>query len=132
MSGEEGFRVTDRRGGPRDVPTADPEVPSAEGTPPPPAPSSQGASRVGAAARGAPDLSSVFVMFASSALMNLGDAADPISGDRRIDLEQARDAIDILLLLRDKTHGNLTSDESRLLEDILYDLQMRFVRATTR
>ena len=44
-------------------------------------------------------------------------------------LEQARSAIDILLMLREKTHGNRTEQESRLLEEIVYDLQMRFVRA---
>ena len=47
----------------------------------------------------------------------------------RIDLAQAQSAIDVLLMLRDKTQGNRSEQESRLLEDILYDLQMRFVRA---
>ena len=46
-----------------------------------------------------------------------------------MDLEQAREAIDVLVLLRDKTSGNRTEQESRLLEEIVYDLQMRFVRA---
>ena len=69
------------------------------------------------------------MIFASSALINLGEAADPVTGERRVDLEQAREAIDVLLLLRDKTSGNRTEQESRLLEEIVYDLQMRFVRA---
>ena len=63
-------------------------------------------------------------------MINLGEAADPVTGERRVDLDQARDAIDVLLLLRDKTSGNRTEQESRFLEKILYDLQMRFVRAT--
>jgi hypothetical protein len=67
-------------------------------------------------------------MFATSALINLGEAADPQTGERHVDLAQARDAVDMLLLLRDKTAGNRSEDESRLLEEILYDLQMRFVR----
>jgi uncharacterized protein DUF1844 len=69
-------------------------------------------------------------MFASSALINLGEAPDPGSEERSMDLGQAREAIDLLLLLRDKTNGNRTEQESRLLEEILYDLQMRFVRAS--
>ena len=64
------------------------------------------------------------MLFANSALIGLGAVTEPGS-----DLEQARSAIDILLMLRDKTHGNRTEQESRLLEEIVYDLQMRFVRA---
>ena len=67
-------------------------------------------------------------MFASAALIGLGEAPDS-SGERGVDLEQAREAVDMLLLLRDKTNGNRTDDESRLLEEVLYDLQLRYVRA---
>jgi len=70
------------------------------------------------------------MMFASSALVSLGDAADPSTGEQHVDLEQARDVIDMLALLRDKTAGNRTDEESRLLEQIMYDLQIRFVRAS--
>jgi hypothetical protein len=69
------------------------------------------------------------MLFANSALIGLGAVAEPGSVERGPDLEQARSAIDILLMLRDKTHGNRTEQESRLLEEIVYDLQMRFVRA---
>jgi hypothetical protein len=69
-------------------------------------------------------------MFASSALIGLGGAADPMTGEQRVDIDQAQEAIDTLLLLRDKTEGNRTEAESRLLEDILYDLQIQFVRVT--
>jgi hypothetical protein len=68
------------------------------------------------------------VLFANSALIGLGAVAPPGSEERRVDLEQARSAIDILLMLRDKTQGNRTEPESRLLEEIVYDLQMRFVQ----
>ena len=69
------------------------------------------------------------MLFANSALIGLGAVAESGSAERGPDLEQARSAIDILLMLRDKTHGNRTEQESRLLEEIVYDLQMRFVRA---
>jgi len=68
-------------------------------------------------------------MFASSALIALGEAPDPMSGERAVDLTQAREAVDVLVLLREKTEGNRSEQESQLLEEILYDLQMRFVRA---
>lgn len=74
------------------------------------------------------DLQGLFIMFASSALIGLGAAPDPALGEPRVDLEQAQEAIETLLLLRDKTAGNRTEAESRLLDDILYDLQMRYVR----
>jgi hypothetical protein len=68
-------------------------------------------------------------MLASSALVNLGEAADPTTGERVLDLEQAKEAIDLLALLRIKTNGNRTEQESHLLEEMLYDLQLRFVNA---
>lgn len=71
-------------------------------------------------------------MFATSALIGLGEAPDPGSGEQRRDLEQARDAIDTLLLLRDRTDGRRTAEEDRLLGQLLYDLQMRFVHLTRR
>jgi len=69
------------------------------------------------------------MMFASSALVSLGLAPDPQTNESRRDLAQAQAAIDVLLMLREKTNGNRTEQESRLLESVLYDLQMRFVIA---
>lgn len=137
MASEESFRVTDRRRGGGEPP-GDRELPSSGGTGPPPPPSPQDVhpprppSPPAGAPEGGPGLGDLFVMFASSALIHLGEAEDPVSGEHRVDLEQAREAIDVLLLLREKTRGNLTVEESRMLEDVLYDLQLRFVRATGR
>jgi Domain of unknown function (DUF1844) len=138
MAEQESFKVRDRRIGREASPATEPDVPSGEGTPPSPPPSAQDARSPqrdpGTRTEQPPpvggDLQGLFVMFASSALVNLGEATEPGSGERRVDLEQAREAIDMLLLLRDKTRGNLSAEESRLLEGVLYDLQMRFVRAT--
>lgn len=99
---EEGFKVTDRRQ--RGEDPAPPRGP------------------------GGPDLSSVFIMFAGWALIGLGEAPDPATRERRVDLPQARDAIETLRLLREKTAGNRTESESGLLEELLYDVQMRYVR----
>ncbi|PYO56283.1 MAG: hypothetical protein DMD83_15195 [Candidatus Rokuibacteriota bacterium] len=132
MAEEETFKVTDRRGRAREAGGAEPDAPrSAEPRPESP-PRAEPTDRPGtsaAAEPGGPDLQGLFMMIARSALINLGEAADPVTRERRVDLEQAREAIDVLLLLRDKTSGNRTEPESRLLEEIVYDLQMRFVRA---
>ena len=135
---EESFKVTDRRGRPRDFTESPVLAPAQAPVPPPPPrdPAPSSTARAGAdQARqpaGESDLSGLFIMFASSGLIGLGAAPDPMTGQPRLDFEQAQEAIETLLLLRTKTEGNRSEEESRLLEDILYDLQMRFVQATRR
>jgi hypothetical protein len=138
---EEQFRVTDRR---RRVDESEPEAvkpeatpapprvearPSAPEPPPKPAPVVEPPpeSQEPEGERGLEDL---FVMLASSAVVALGDAADPMTGQVRKDPEAAADAIDLLLLLRQKTEGNRTAQETQLLEGLIYDLQLRYVNAT--
>jgi hypothetical protein len=130
MAEDETFKVTDRRR--RDETD---ESSTAEARPDPAAPAPRAAAAGSAfqspapVPQGGPDLQGLFIMLASSALVNLGEAADPETGERVLDLEQAKDAIDLLSLLRVKTEGNRTEQESHLLEEMLYDLQLRFVRA---
>jgi len=65
---------------------------------------------------------------ASSAAVHFGDVADPTTGEKRApNLEQASHVIDVLALLEQKTRGNLTSEERQFLEQILYELRMRFL-----
>jgi len=66
----------------------------------------------------------------SSALYHLGEYPDPATGETVKDLELAKQTIDLLGLLQEKTAGNLAEDESRLLEAILYDLRMRYVKVS--
>jgi hypothetical protein len=68
----------------------------------------------------------------TQALVHLGEVPDPIDGTARIDLEGARQIIDILAILAEKTRGNLDAAESSLLESALYDLRMRFVDRARR
>jgi len=132
VSEEESFKVTDRRG--RGDLSSGAGAGSAEAAASHAAPDRDraGGRQPNKIPAGAPpsDLGALFTMFASSALINLG--AVPETDERRLDLGQAQAAIDVLLMLRDKTRGNRSEEESRLLEDILYDLQMRFVRAARR
>ena len=73
---------------------------------------------------------STFVMSLShSVLEHLGDAPDP-EGNRNVHLELARQTIDLLALLQDKTRNNLTGPEEHLLEQALYDLRLRYVEVS--
>ena len=122
ISPEEGFKVTDRRRRTDgDQVAAPPEPTRPVEVPPEPERPELDPSR---------SLAGLFVMFASSALVALGESPDPLTGQAQRDLAQASEAIDILTLLREKTEGNRTPEESELLEQIIYDLQLRFVRAT--
>ena len=68
------------------------------------------------------------ISLASSAAIHLGDVPEP-GGDRlpEPNLEGARQMIEILALLEEKTKGNLTAEERQVLEQVLYELRLRFV-----
>jgi hypothetical protein len=126
-STDEGFRVTDRRGRPEPEGAPVPEAPPPAGDQPGRAPAATGAASASAGA--APDLTGLFLMFATSALIAMGEAPDPVTGRVERNLAQASEAIDLLIMLRTKTAGNRTPDEDQVLDQLLYDLQMRFVDA---
>lgn len=73
------------------------------------------------------DFSSFVLSLASSALMQLGEIPDPHTGRFVESLPGARQTIDILAILQEKTQGNLTDDEARLMESMLYELRMKCV-----
>jgi uncharacterized protein DUF1844 len=75
------------------------------------------------------DLTGLFVMLASSAAMALGEAPDPMTGQVHRDLDQAAELIDLLVLLRQKTEGHRIPEESQVLDEVIYDLQVRYVAA---
>jgi hypothetical protein len=71
------------------------------------------------------------VSLATTAAIHLGDLADPQTGERpELNLEGAAQMIEILALLDEKTRGNLTAEERQVLEQVLYELRMRFVEAS--
>jgi hypothetical protein len=72
------------------------------------------------------------ISLASTAAVHFGDVANPVSGEKgEPDLAAAKQMIDILSLLEQKTKGNLTAEERSVLEQVLYELRMRFVQAVT-
>ena len=73
------------------------------------------------------DFATFVLSLSHSALMHLGEAPHPTGEAPEIDLSLARQTIDLLGLLEEKTKGNLDGDEERLLSQVLYDLRMRFV-----
>jgi hypothetical protein len=65
---------------------------------------------------------------AHTAAVHFGDVPDPVSGATApANLAAAQQMIDILALLEEKTRGNLTAEERQLLEQVLFELRMRFV-----
>ena len=76
------------------------------------------------------NFSTFLLSLSSSALLHMGEIPDPQSGEKMKDMALAKQSIDILTLLKDKTEGNLTDEEKNLLENLLYDLRMRFVKAS--
>ena len=97
------------QGGPRGFKMSDPEDPS-----------------------GLPEMSfaTLVISLSTSALIHLGVPPEPSAEPApEVNLPLARQTIDILEILREKTRGNLDANESRLLEQILHDLRLRFVAA---
>jgi hypothetical protein len=81
-----------------------------------------------------PQLSfTAFVLsLASTAAIHFGDLPDPISGARaEPNLDGAAQMIEILTLLDQKTRGNLTAEERQVLEQVLYELRLRYVEVKT-
>ncbi|MFP4158121.1 MAG: DUF1844 domain-containing protein [Desulfobacterales bacterium] len=66
----------------------------------------------------------------SSALVHLGQHADPTTGATAKNLPVAKQTIDVIAMLSQKTEGNLTQEEERLLTNVLYELRLLYVKET--
>jgi hypothetical protein len=136
-SGERGFKVVDRRsfdseGREREASEQDPETSETSET-------SEAADRTCAEPQGFaadPALEVDFVTFIlslhSSAACLLGHAPYPDTGKCAVNLPMAKQTVDIIGMLQDKTKGNLTGEEERILSEILYDLRMAYVQAVKK
>jgi hypothetical protein len=68
----------------------------------------------------------------TTAMYHFGDFPDPGTKEAKRNLSAAKQTIDILSILKTKTEGNLEEDEKQLLDGILYELRMRFVKEMTQ
>jgi hypothetical protein len=69
-----------------------------------------------------------FVMsLAATAAVHLGDLGDPVTGQTYTDIAAAGHMIDVLAMLQQKTTGNLDAEESALLDQVLYELRLRYI-----
>lgn len=73
------------------------------------------------------DFSSFVLSLATSVLVNLGEVPDPTTGKRSENLPAAQQTLDILCMLEEKTKGNLEEDEAQFMENVLYELRMKFL-----
>jgi hypothetical protein len=76
------------------------------------------------------DFATFVLSLSHGALVHLGDAPDPSGVKSAPDLELARQSIDLLSLMEEKTRGNLTGEEERMLANVLSDLRLRFVEVS--
>ena len=123
-----GFTVTDRRsfgeGG-------EPRRGRTTRAPPPPAAPARTPRRPPAGRPRLPavDFHTFVLSLGSSALLHLGELEHPDVGAPQKDLPLAKHTIDILVMLEEKTKGNLTPAEEKLIGSLLYDLRLRYVEA---
>ncbi|MCI0420946.1 MAG: DUF1844 domain-containing protein [Acidobacteria bacterium] len=129
---ESGFKVADRRlftaeGELRDT---EPETPvSTESSVSPGFPPLDSSPSPASADEMPMTFEALIFSLSTTALLQLGMAPHPETGKQEKDLPGAKQTIDILEILQEKTRGNLTSEEAHLLEDCVYDLKMTYVRA---
>ena len=79
------------------------------------------------------DFNALVLSLGSSAIVHLGEAPDPTTGQKvPPDFDMAQQSIDLLAMLEEKTRGNLTEDERKFLDGMLFDLRMLFVQVSQR
>lgn len=150
---EKGFKVTDRRIFGDDAPDVDVDVKEESGTPeeerqsiadepptqppPPPGPPPETEQKPETGPPGQPqgkvsemDFTQLVMSFASTALIQMGEAPQPEGGTSMVDMEAARQTINILTILKEKTKGNLEPKEQELMDSVVAELQVRFVQKT--
>ncbi|MFQ5560123.1 MAG: DUF1844 domain-containing protein [Nitrospinota bacterium] len=73
---------------------------------------------------------STFVMsLSSSAELHFGEMNDPFTGKRNVNLPMAKQTVEIVSMLKEKTKGNLTPDEEALIDNVLYELRMKYAKS---
>ncbi len=75
------------------------------------------------------DFNSFIFSLSTSALIQLGEIQDPFTQKSVKNLPLAKQTIDLIGMLKEKTKGNLTPEEEKVIEYVLYDLRIRYVKA---
>jgi hypothetical protein len=129
-----GFTVQDRRRFSPETGEAREDAPEPAAPAADRAPESESRTETGPREEPLPEINfSTFVISLSTqALVHLGEIANPVSGKVGMDVPVAKQMIDILAMLKDKTRNNLNASEDRLMEDILFDLRMKYVEAVKK
>ena len=74
---------------------------------------------------------STFILsLSTSALVHLGELPDPLSNTKEVNLQLAKQTISIIEMLKEKTEGNLTKEEENLIDSVLYDVRLKFIRSS--
>ena len=73
---------------------------------------------------------SIVFMFSAAALQYLGIAPNPVTNKTEKNLPMAKQTIDTLEILKNKTHGNLDNEEAKLIDGLLYELRLHYLKAT--
>ena len=138
MEDEKGFIIKDRRRfddsgearpeTPKEEPAVKPQEPKSDTKAAEPRAEGPAGQAQGEGAFPFLDFSTFVFSLGTSAMYHFGDFPDPVTKKAERNLEAAKQTIDILGILKDKTKGNLTEDEDRLLDSLLYELRMRYVR----
>jgi len=76
------------------------------------------------------DFTSFILSLSSSVLMHLGVVENPVTKKTEKELPVARQTIDLIELLKDKTDGNLTEEEGKLMDNVLHELRMLYIKAS--
>jgi hypothetical protein len=78
------------------------------------------------------DFPSFIMSLSTSVFIHLGEIPDPTTNQKKIDLPLAKQTIDLISMLKEKTEGNRTEDEDRLMDELLYNLRMKFLALSNK
>ncbi|MFQ5928215.1 MAG: DUF1844 domain-containing protein [Acidobacteriota bacterium] len=134
---QSGFKVIDRRGfTPQGQSRREAQQEPPQSKAPPKEEGPSAASRKGDVSQESPrsdaseaimDFSSFLLSLATTGMVHLGEIPEPTTGQRSENVDAARQMIDILSILKEKTKGNLSAEEAHLLDSLLYELRMKFL-----
>jgi hypothetical protein len=129
---DQGFRVTDKRlfgedGKPREGVAAEGQEEQEAAKAPAGGPRAAAFEEAQPGTGARIDFPSYVLSYYTQSLVLLGEVPNPYTNKKEEDLEAARHTVDILGMLKDKTKGNLTAEEERLLDSVLYEVRMKYM-----